>query len=297
MTAQELQHLRGLLTEAPIDLAGDPSEVRATFSAVIGGMPTRPEHTFRERQIGGVDGLWLDGETDSVLLYLHGGGYVVGSAQDYRGLAGEIAASAGTSLFSVDYRLAPENPFPAALDDALAAYRGLLQIGVKASNIAIAGDSAGAGLATALLVSLRDAGEDLPVAALLLSPWADLTLSGDSVRSQAAIDPSLTGDSLASCALRYAGEDRGTPLASPLYADLTGLPPLIIHVGEAEILLDDAVRLARTAGVHGVEVTLRIWPGMVHDWALFASMLTEGRDAIDQAGALLATYLTEGATR
>lgn len=294
MTAQELQQLRGLLAQTPIDLADDPAAVRTTFSEVIGGLPVAPGPDFRDREVGGVPGLWTDGDRDAVLLYLHGGGYVIGSAADYRGLAGELARAAGVDLFSVDYRLAPENPFPAATDDALAAYRGLLETGVAAEDIIVAGDSAGGGLALALLVALRDAGTPLPAAALLLSPWVDLTLSGESVRSQAGIDPSLTARGLAVCAARYVGDDTGNPLASPLFADLRGLPPLIVHVGEAEILLDDAIRLARAAAVSGVDVTVRIWQGMIHDWALFACALSEGRDLIDEAAALLSAHLDGG---
>jgi acetyl esterase/lipase len=231
---------------------------------------------------------------DAALFYLHGGAYVAGSAQGYRGLAAELGRAAGVRLFSADYRLAPEHPFPAAVDDGVAAYRALLDRGFDPSRLVVAGDSAGGGLTLAVLVALRDGGAPLPAAALLISPWADLGCDSESIAAKAVEDPALTAESLRASAARYlAGTDPRHPLASPCFADLTGLPPLLIQVGSAEILLDDAVRVARAAGAAGVDVRLEIWPQMIHVWHAFGFMLSAGRRAIAEAGTFLSARMMD----
>jgi acetyl esterase/lipase len=233
-----------------------------------------------------------DADPEWVIFYLHGGAYAIGTAASSVGLASDLARRAGARLVSVDYRLAPEHPHPAALDDAVAAYRGLLDSGVAASAIAIAGESAGAGLAAATLVALKHAGLPQPSSAVLMSPWADLTLSGDSINAKAAVDPALTPEGLRRRAIDYvADRDPTADLVSPIFADLTGLPPLLIQAGSHEILLDDATRLASRAAAADVAVTLEVTPGVPHVFQGFAAMLDEGDAALTSAGQFLRAHL------
>jgi acetyl esterase/lipase len=219
------------------------------------------------------------------MLYLHGGGYVIGSLTTHRGLAGRLSQAAKARVLLIDYRLAPEHPFPAAVEDATAAYRWLLAHGCTPARLAIAGDSAGGGLTVATLVALRDAGQPLPAAGVCLSPWTDLEGLGESVTSKASADPIVQKEMLLRLASCYLGDaDPRTPLAAPLYADLRGLPPLLVQVGTAEILLDDALRLAERAKAAGVAVTLEAWDDMIHVWQLFAPLLPEGQQAIARIG-------------
>lgn len=297
MTSSELAQLTGMLAAGGPNFSDDALVVREQFDTLLDSFPVDPTYTFDQRVIGGVPGLWLEAAepSPSVLLYLHGGAYVVGTANGYRGLAAGLARASESALFAIDYRLAPEHVFPAALDDALAAYRGLLDSGLDSASITVAGDSAGGGLALALLVAIRDAVLPQPASAILLSPWTDLSLSGDTVTSKAEEDSSLDEPGLRISADRYLGNASPLePLASPLFADLSGLPPLHIAVGSAEILLDDSTRLAARAGAAGVSVTLRIWPLMVHDWSLFAFMLSEGSELIEEAGNFAAQHVTVG---
>lgn len=292
MSAQELQQLVEILRGGPVSFSAPPAEMRPIFEGMLVGLPGDASTVTTEREIGGVSGLWMDaaagGSADRVLLYLHGGGYTIGSALAYRELSTQLAKAAGVGLFTLDYRLAPEHPFPAAVEDAVAAYHGLLDLGFRADHITVAGDSAGGGLTLALLLELRDAGIPLPARAALLSPWLDLTLSGRSIRTKAAADASLDAPGLQAAATHYlAGLPAEAPPASPLFAELAGLPPLLLEVGEAEILLSDSVRLAKRAAEAGVDVTLHVWPGMPHVWPLFAALLGEGRDAINEVGAFL----------
>ncbi|XPP26736.1 MAG: alpha/beta hydrolase [Leucobacter sp.] len=281
MTAREIAQLRDILSQGGVDFTAPPTSERVNFDALLTSFPQDESLQTTSRTIGGVSGLWADGPGDGVLLYLHGGGYTLGSSTGYRQLAASIAAQAGVALFSADYRLAPEDPYPAALHDAVAVYRGLLGEGVPADRIVLGGDSAGGGLAVATLARLRDEGAELPAGAFLISPWADLTLSGSTVRSKAEADPSLDAEGLSAAAAHYlAGADPSDPGASPVFAELAGLPPLSIHHGESEILLSDSLRLTARAAEAGVDVRLHVWPGMVHDWPLFAFMLSEGREAI-----------------
>jgi epsilon-lactone hydrolase len=230
---------------------------------------------------------------DAALLYLHGGGFVIGSTGTHRSLVARLAAASGTRALSLDYRLAPEAPFPAALDDALAAYALLRRTGLAAERIAVAGDSAGGGLAVSLLVALRARGEALPAAALLLSPWVDLTLSGESMRTRAATDCVLTPEWLRRMAERYAaGVAADDARLSPLGADLTGLPPILIQVGSDEILADDSIRLAAALRAAGVAARLDIAAGLFHAYPMGAPFVPEARVAIAEAGEFLRRRLS-----
>jgi acetyl esterase/lipase len=222
------------------------------------------------------------------VLYLHGGAYVIGGVHTHRGLTGGVSRSSGARVLSVDYRLAPEHPYPAAVEDAVAAYGFLLEQGIRPEAIAIAGDSAGGGLTVATLLALREAGEPLPAAGVLISPWLDLSLSGETLKTKAAEDPLVTQDLLARTAEAYlAGADPTTPTASPLFADLAGLPPLLVQVGSAETLLDDSRRFAERAVAAGVDVTLEVWDEMIHVWHAFAGLLPEADQAVGGIGEYL----------
>jgi len=238
---------------------------------------------------GGVPAAWLiprSVDRDRILLYFHGGGYVIGSIASCREMAARLAARAGCTALIVDYRLAPEHPFPAALEDALASYRWLLSQGFDPASIVIAGDSAGGGLTVALLAALRDVGEALPAAAILLSPWTDLAMTGESIRTKAKADPMLHEASLRHWAGWYRGAaDAQHPQISPLYADLTGLPPIYIQTGTSEMLLDDSRRLAEQARACGVRVEHDEWEGMFHVFQVFAAMgVPESREAVARFG-------------
>lgn len=236
----------------------------------------------------GIPALWVSApgaDASRIMLYLHGGAYTVGSASLYRDLAWRLSRAARARLLVIDYRLAPEHPFPAALEDAVSAWRWLLELGMKPTEAIIAGDSAGGGLALATLLALRDSGEPLPATAVCLSPWTDLTGSGASVDDNKRRDPLLAAHLLPSAAELYlAGADPRTPLASPLFGDLSGLPPLLLHASNTEILLSDSTRFADKARAAGVDVTLTIWERMPHVFHLFAAKLPEGREAIRDVG-------------
>jgi acetyl esterase/lipase len=225
---------------------------------------------------------------DRYVLYLHGGGFIAGSPVVYRHLAWRIALAVGAQILSPDYRLAPEHPFPAALDDAVAAYEWLLAERVEPYQIGLVGDSAGGGLAFSLLLKLRDAGRPLPGAVVALSPWTDLALTGASLRGNAKADPMLDVTELPRVARCYLdGADPRHPWASPIYGELGGLPPALIQVGSDEILYDDAARLAARLAQAGGVARLEIWPRMPHVWHLFAPMLPEARRAIGNIGSFL----------
>ena len=244
---------------------------------------------------GGVPGEWIatpGAAEERIILYLHGGGYVFWEVRTYRDLISRLARAAGARGLGIDYRRAPEHPFPAALEDSTAAYRWLLANGASPSNIAIAGDSAGGGLALATLVALRDAGEPLPSCGICISPWVDLEALGKSMTTKAQVDPIVVKEVTLRMAKMYIGErDWRSPLAAPLYADLRGLPPLLIHVGGNETLLDDSTRIAQRAKEAGVEVTLEVWDDMPHVWHIFASFLPEARQAIDGAGEFIRKHV------
>jgi len=227
-------------------------------------------------------------ESERVILYLHGGGYTAGSLKSHRHMVAQAGREAKARTMALEYRLAPEHPFPAAVEDAVAGYRFLLSRGFSPNRIAVAGDSAGGGLTVALLVSLRDAGLPLPACAWCISPWVDLEGTGASMTAKATVDPMVQQGYLIELAEAYLdGVNPRTPLAAPLYADLKGLPPMLIQVGSAETLLDDAVRLAGAAGSADVRVRLEVWPDMIHVWQLFYQQVAAGRRALAEAGAFI----------
>jgi len=227
-------------------------------------------------------------DRDSALLYLHGGGFVIGSLDSHRHLASEAGRAATTWSLALDYRLAPEHPFPAAVEDCVSAYRFLLSRGYKPGRIAFAGDSAGGGLVVSAMIAIRDLGLPQPGCGWCISPWVDLEAIGETMSTKAAADPTVQKASILDMAHMYLnGADPRSPLAAPIYADLTGLAPLLIQVGAAETLLDDAVRLAKAAGTADVRVDLQIWPEMIHVWHLFHPELSAGRRAIEEAGSFI----------
>ncbi len=261
-------------------------EMRAAFEQMAA--PAQPDIKTEKVSANGVDAEWVTAPgaaSDRAVLYLHGGGYVLGSVNTHRDLLGRISRAAQVRVLGLNYRLAPENPFPAAVDDALAGYRFLLDQGFKPARLAVAGDSAGGGLTLGALVAIRDAGLPLPAAGVCLSPWVDMEAKGESMTTRADKDPIASRDALFMMAQSYlGGKDPKTPLAAPLHADLKGLPPLLIQVGDSEVLLDDSNRIAARARTAGVKVTLEVWPEMIHVWQLFASFLPEGQEAVEVIG-------------
>jgi acetyl esterase/lipase len=289
MASRELTALIHLLTSRPTPENATVADRRQGFDLLAAKFPIAPDITCEKVDAVGVPAEWLvapGAESGRVLLYLHGGGYVIGSINTHRDLAGRLSRAAAARVLLIDYRLAPEHPQPAAVEDATAAYRWLLRNGAAPARTVIAGDSAGGGLTVATLVALRDAGEPLPAAGVCLSPWVDLEGIGESMTTKASVDPIVQRPGLLWFANLYlGGAHPRTPLAAPLYADLHGLPPLFIHVGTAETLLDDATRLADRAKAAGVDVTLEAWEEMIHVWHLFAALLPEGQQAIERLGA------------
>jgi acetyl esterase/lipase len=261
------------------------------MEASAGAVPPPADVAYEAAELGGVPGEWTrapGAARDGAMIYFHGGGYCVGSVRTHRLLVSALSRACGLSVFSVDYRLAPEHPHPAAVEDGIAVYRALLARGIDPGRVALAGDSAGGGLTVATLLALREAGLPRPAAGACISPWLDLALSGESMVSKCDLDPMCKPPILAQMAAAYlGGRDPRTPLASPLYADLSGLPPLLLHVGTAETLLDDSVRFAARAERAGVSATLEVWDDMIHVWHAFAMLLPEGQQAVDRLGAFV----------
>jgi acetyl esterase/lipase len=243
-------------------------------------------------QLGGVPGERLEGPSpgSTVLLYLHGGGYFGCSAESHRPITAFFALE-GFRVFAPDYRLAPENRFPAAVEDAVASYRAILGAGYPSQSIVVAGESAGGGLTLSLMLALRSAGVPLPAAAALFSPWTDLAATGDSIRTNTDRCAMFSGPDVAASARYYLGDtDPRNPLASPLYADFAGLPPLLIHVGADEVLRDDSTRLAERARAAGVSVQLKIWPVVPHAWQLAPHLIPEARQSLRESAAFLRAH-------
>ncbi len=274
----------------------DIASARATLNSVKHKVPARVAAITEA--VGGVTGEWLRPANRAVagtLLYFHGGGYFACSPQTHRPITGGFARL-GLDVFAPDYRLAPEHPFPAAIQDGVAAYRGLLERGIPASDLVIAGDSAGGGLTLAVLLSLRDAGDPLPAATVLFSPWTDLAGTGETLQTNTRRDAMFTGRDMDKAAEPYlAGVNPRDPLASPLYADLAGLPPTLIHAGSYEVLLDDSRRLAERARAAGTQVTMQTWPVVPHVWQLFA--MPESGQSLQAAAAFLRDKLAAGTQR
>jgi monoterpene epsilon-lactone hydrolase len=284
MTDKGIHVVRAHLAKLPPSTTLTIAERRAQCDRAERVFPTPPDVKVELVTAPERPAEWLTPpgvRTDAVVLYLHGGGYVIGSPRSHRHLAAAIARAAGTRALLLDYRLAPEHPFPAALEDAVAAYQWLLRQGIAPARIVMAGDSAGGGLTVATLLALRDRGLPRPAGGVCISPWVDLTNSAASYVSKAAVDPIVTLESIAMLTQAYVGAgDPKQPLVSPLYADLCELPPLLVQVGSDEVLVDDALGLGARARAAGVDVTVREWPAMIHVWHWFLSMLDEAEQAI-----------------
>ena len=249
-------------------------------------------------EISGVSCEWIsfaDSSADRAMVYFHGGGYIVGGFDSHHGIAWRLAKASGLKVLLVDYRLAPENPFPAAVEDATACYRWLLDEGYLPEQLMIGGDSAGGGLAVAVLVNIKNLGLSQPSAAVLMSPWVELTVSGDSMDGNAKADPMLSRAALEFFAKNYLGDlDRKATLASPLFADLSGLPPMLIHVGSTEVLRSDAERLVEKIKQANGNAVLEIWPAMPHVFQLLAGWIPEGKDAVEKLGSFMRNRTTAG---
>jgi monoterpene epsilon-lactone hydrolase len=300
MSTEQQETLDAILRQSAFPADADVNEQRRLLRELLSAQPLPAEVTVTADALGGVPTaeITVDGiEPRHVVLYFHGGVYVMGDAALAADLASQVGRRTQAKVISVDYRLAPEHPYPAAVDDALAAYRALLDDGIAPSDIAFAGESAGGGLAVATLVSARDHGLPLPAAALVMSPYVDLTLAGATMETKREADPLLSREALQARIPDYtSGQDAALGLISPIFADLSGLPPLVIQVGSHEVLLDDAVRLARAAAAADVEVTLDITPGVPHLFQAYHAILDEGAAALDRAGQLLSAHLA-GAER
>jgi monoterpene epsilon-lactone hydrolase len=291
MSQQQLDSLIQMMKAQPIIQSPSVEQQRAGFEQMAAMLPVDADVKCEPVTANGVKSEWVSApgaDAGRAILYLHGGGYVIGSINTHRSLAGRLSRAAKARILVIDYRLAPEHPFPAAVDDSVAAYRWMLAQGLKPSRIAVAGDSAGGGLTAATLVAIRDAKLPVPAAGALLSPWVDMEGIGESMTTKDAADPMVHKEGLLGMAKAYlGGQNPRTPLAAPLYADLAGLPPLLIQVGTSETLLDDASRFAERAKKAGVNVTYEPWQNMIHVWQIFAPMLDEGQQAIEKIGAFV----------
>jgi monoterpene epsilon-lactone hydrolase len=289
MPSPELEKLVASLRAVGFSGEKTLEQLRADWEKFAESFPPAPDISFEPLSAGGVSSEWVtapNSATDRVMLFCHGGGYTIGTLASYRNFTGNLARAAHARLLATGYRLAPEHPFPAALDDAVASYRWLIEQGIPPQRIVVAGDSAGGGLALATVIALRDRGDPLPAAIVAICASTDLAKEGASVKERAHLDPVVNYKSSMAHALRYVGNEDNlkNPLASPLYAELHGLPPILILVGTHESLFDDSTRFAAKAEAAGVEVELDIWESMIHVWPLFADILPEGRAAIEKIG-------------
>jgi len=289
MASPELHQLVTMLRSSKISSDQTIEQMRAGWETFTASFVVAPDISYQPVVAGGVPAEWVtapDSDSSRVVLHLHGGGYTIGSIASYRSFTGRLARATRARVLSVGYRLAPEHPFPAALDDAVSSYRWLLDQGIAPGRIAVVGDSAGGGLAMSMAITIRDAHGPSPATIVAIGPSTDLAKEGASVKERAHLDPIVNYESSMAHALRYVGTQANLkhPLASPLYADLHGLPPLLIMVGTHEALFDDSTRFAVKAQAAGVEVQLDIWPEMIHVWPIFADILPEGRQAIDKIG-------------
>lgn len=299
MSTEQRETLDAILRQSAFPAGIDVNEQRRLLRELLSAQPLPAEITVTPAALGGVPTaeITVDGiEPRHVVLYFHGGVYVMGDASLAAGLAAQVGRRTHAKVISVDYRLAPEHPYPAAVDDALAAYEALLHNGIASSDIAFAGESAGGGLAIATMVNARDHGLPLPAAAFVMSPYADLTLAGTTMQTKREADPLLSPEALQARVTDYtSGQDAALGLISPIFADLSGLPPLIIQAGTHEVLLDDAVRLAQQAATADVEVTLDITPRVPHVFQAYYPILDEATAALDRAGQFLSAHLADAA--
>lgn len=288
MPSDDIKKVREMIAGLPPRTGMSIPERRATMDAWDKAYPVADDVTVASAKVAEVPVEWItapNASEDAVLLFLHGGGYVIGSPDSHRHLVASLSEETGLHGLLVDYRLAPEDPFPAAVEDAISVYAALLTHGFEAEEIVVAGDSAGGGLVVAMMLAIRDANLPLPAAGICLSPWNDLTGTAKSLETNASVDPTVTKESLDFFAGEYLGEeDAQNPYASPLFGDFTGLPPLLIQVGSVEVLLDDAVVLAERAKEAGVSVTLEIWDEMIHVWHRYYPVLQEAREANARIG-------------
>ncbi len=295
MSTEQRENLDAILRQSAFPFEADVSEQRRLLAELSSAQPLPAGVTVTAAALGGVPTaeITIDGiEPRHIVLYFHGGVYVLGDAFQAADLASQVGARTRAKVISVDYRLAPEHPYPAAVDDALAAYQALLEGGTAPADIALAGESAGGALAVATLVNARDHGLPLPAAAFAMSPYADLTLSGATMQTKREADPLFIPEAFPPRVADYtSGHDAALGLISPIFADLSGLPPLIIQAGTHEVLLDDAIRLARQAATADVEVTLDITPRVPHVFQAYYPILDEAAAALDRAGQLLSAHL------
>ncbi|HEY1571152.1 MAG TPA: alpha/beta hydrolase [Pseudonocardiaceae bacterium] len=300
MSTEQRENLDAILRQSAFSADGDVNEQRRQLRELLSAQPLPADVTVTTAALGGVPTaeITVDGVAPRhAVLYFHGGVYVMGDAALAADLAAQVGRRTSAKVISVDYRLAPEHPYPAALDDALAAYEALLRDGIAPSDIVFAGESAGGGLAVATLLNARDRGLPLPAATFAMSPYVDLTLAGATMRSKQEVDPLMSYPALQARVPDYtSGHDAALGLISPVFADLSGLPPLIIQAGTHEVLLDDAVRLARAAAIADVQVTLDITPGVPHVFQAYHAILDEAAAALDRAGQFLSAHLA-GAER
>ena len=289
MANEALEQVIEIVRSAPVDFTAPPRVARDAFEAIFAEAPRPDSIRYEAAEVGGVRGLWARTdapEGDRAIIYLHGGGFSVGSSKAYAALAGSLAEAAGIDTFIVDYRLAPEHPYPAAPDDALKVYRSMLWAGMK--SIAVVGDSAGGALVMSLLLQARYHGLAMPACAVLWSPWLNLACDTESYDRNAAVDPTLDKAGLLAVARHYAGEKRPADEAlRPLAASLDGLPPLLVQVGSIEILLDDSVALAGRAAAANVMLRLEVYPGLPHVFQNFAGLLPEAAQALQETATFI----------
>ena len=295
MPSKEYKDILELLNSMPDTSGLSFEERRSNFEDQASQLPLADNVSCEPLSIDGIPAEWIvpdEASDQAVLLYLHGGGYCIGSINTHRGMVSHIAKAAETRALLIDYRLAPEYPFPAAVEDSTAAYKWLLSQGIADRDIIIAGDSAGGGLTVSTLLSLKEKKLPLPSAAVLISPWVDLTITGESAISKADVDPIATKEGLSEMAEAYMGDTAPrTPLASPIFAELEGLPPMLIQVGTSEVLLDDATRLVDNAKKAGIEVTINTAEGMCHVWHYFTILLPEALEAIKEIALFMQEHL------
>jgi epsilon-lactone hydrolase len=294
MPDDEINEIRALLSSKPRPVGW--AERRARIEEVGAVWPVAPDILIAPAEIDGLAAEWSLApgvDPSRILLYFHGGGYCSGSIASHRRMVTEAGRAAGARTLALAFRLAPEHPFPAAYDDALAAWRWLRAQGIAAERIAIGGDSAGGGLSIALALRLRELGEPLPACLWLCSPWTDLTLSGETLATKDAVDPLIHKAYLEELARAYvpAGVNCEDPRVSPLFADLGGLPPMLVQVGSDETLLSDSTRFAAAAGAADIPVTLEIWPHMIHAWMMWNARLSDGRRALAHAGRFIQAHI------
>ncbi len=296
MASQQMKTVAAALKAARAHTSTEATvaERRAAMESMQSGLPTPTDVAVNDVDCNGVSGRWIHADsvdTDRVVLYLHGGGYALGSLNTHQELMARLSRACGARVLGLDYRLAPEHPYPAAVNDAITGYDWLLDQGVRPANVMIAGDSAGGGLTLSLLLAARDTGRPLPAGAILFSPWTDLTGAGASIISRAEVDPMIDGSGLTAMAALYHGTTSARdPMVSPVFADLDGLPPLLIQVGDAEILLDDATRIAANATLAGVAHELQIYDEAFHVFQAFPQ-LPEAAEALAKAGTFFSAHV------